>query len=177
MGCLREDSSNVGHTGPVYSCLMNVSLQRNCLTVKKYIDGPLGHYVINVTSAAKLCSKALCKKNGKCVRKSLDSGAYLHLNPRFFSILLNRGTHGPRFHVSGQLNHRDVLDMKHKFTCQCYQGWTGMYCEVPQLAHPPSPRPKVCLLAELVFMLSLHFSCLSVIMFLGLCLIIKCLIL
>lgn len=54
--------------------------------MKKYIDGPLGHYVINVTSAAKLCSKALCKKNGRCVRKRLDSGAYLHLNPRFFHI-------------------------------------------------------------------------------------------
>ncbi|MGH0144380.1 UNVERIFIED_CONTAM: hypothetical protein FKN15_051871 [Acipenser sinensis] len=58
----------------------------NCLAVKKYIDGPLGHYIINVTSAAKLCSKALCKKNGKCIWKSLDSGAYLHLNPRHFKI-------------------------------------------------------------------------------------------
>ncbi|XP_073688000.1 hyaluronidase-like [Garra rufa] len=151
--------------------------QRNCLTVKKYIDGPLGHYVINVTSAAKLCSKALCKKNGKCVRKSLDSGAYLHLNPRFFNIRLNHGIRGPRFHVSGHLNNHDILDMKHKFTCQCYQGWTGIYCEMPQITQPVPSHPKDSVLGELLLLLSLHFSCLSVIIFLGLCLVIKCLIL
>lgn len=147
------------------------------MTVKKYIDGPLGHYVINVTSAAKLCSKALCKKNGKCVRKSLDSGAYLHLNPRFFNIRLNQGIRGPRFHVSGHLNNHDILDMKQKFTCQCYQGWTGIYCEMPQITQPLPPHPRDSILGELLLVLSLHFSCLSVIMFLGLCLIIKCLIL
>lgn len=159
---------------PVY-----VHLQRNCLTVKKYIDGPLGHYVINVTSAAKLCSKALCKKNGKCVRKSLDSGAYLHLNPRFFHIRRNLGHRGPHFHVSGHLNNHDILAMKHKFTCQCYQGWTGVYCEMPQMPPlPPMPRPRDnSLLGDILVILSLHFSCLCVIMFLGLCLIIKCLIL
>ncbi|XP_056243622.1 hyaluronoglucosaminidase 6 [Seriola aureovittata] len=162
--------------------------QRNCLTVKKYIDGPLGHYVINVTSAAKLCSKALCKKNGRCVRKSLDSGAYLHLNPRFFHIHRNPSPRGPHFHVSGHLNNHDILDMKHKFTCQCYQGWTGVYCEIPQAPPPPPPPPpqpdiplprprESSLLGDILLLLSLHFSCLCIIMFLGLCLIIKCLIL
>ncbi|TRY92186.1 hypothetical protein DNTS_013046 [Danionella cerebrum] len=151
--------------------------QRNCLTVKKYIDGALGHYVINVTSAAKLCSRALCKKNGKCVRKSLDSQTYLHLNPRFFNIHLNHGIRGPRFHVSGHLNNLDILDMKHKFTCQCYQGWTGIYCEIPQTTQPLLPHPRDSFLRELLLVLSLHFSCLSVIMFLALCLLIKCLIL
>uniref|UniRef100_A0A673HSB6 hyaluronoglucosaminidase n=1 Tax=Sinocyclocheilus rhinocerous TaxID=307959 RepID=A0A673HSB6_9TELE len=130
---------------PTESCRLRFKVERvfwnnmrreNCLTVKKYIEGPLGHYVINVTSAAKLCSKALCKKNGKCVRKSLNSGAYLHLNPCFFNIRLNHGIRGPRFHVSGHLNNHDILDMKHKFTCQCYQGWTGIYCEMPQITEP-----------------------------------------
>ncbi|XP_054632302.1 hyaluronoglucosaminidase 6 isoform X2 [Dunckerocampus dactyliophorus] len=149
--------------------------QRNCLTVKKYIDGALGHYVVNVTSAAKLCSKALCKKNGRCIRKSLDSAAYLHLNPRFFNIRRRPTTAGPpRFHVTGHLNNRDILDMKHKFTCQCYQGWIGVHCEVPQIAAPT--RPDVRLPhgpwgGPLLF-LTLHFSCLCIIMLLGL---IKCL--
>ena len=144
--------------------------------MKKYIDGPLGHYVINVTSAAKLCSKALCKKNGKCVRKSLDSGAYLHLNPRFFHIHRNPGPQGPRFTVRGHLNNHDILDMKHKFTCQCYQGWTGIYCEMPQTTGLQS-GPSDGFLGDLLFVLSVHFSCLSIIVFLGLCLLIKCLIL
>lgn len=162
--------------------------QTNCLTVKKYIDGPLGHYVINVTSAAKLCSKALCKKNGRCVRKSLDSGAHLHLNSRFFHIHRNLAPRGPRFHVSGHLNSHDILDMKQKFTCQCYQGWTGVYCEMPQAPPcppPPPPHPSIplphlrepSLLGDILFLLSLHFSCLCIILFLGFCLIIKCLIL
>ncbi|XP_034443857.1 hyaluronoglucosaminidase 6 isoform X1 [Hippoglossus hippoglossus] len=158
--------------------------QRNCLTVKKYIDGPLGHYVINVTSAAKLCSKALCKKNGRCVRKSLDSNAYLHLNPRFFHIHRRPTPRGPHFHVSGHLNNYDILDMKNKFTCQCYQGWTGVHCEMPQTPPPlPPPQPAIplphphenSLLGDILLLLSLHFSCLCIIIFLGLCLIIKCL--
>ncbi|XP_068595025.1 hyaluronoglucosaminidase 6 [Brachionichthys hirsutus] len=145
-------------------------------------------FLKDVTSAAKLCSKALCKKNGRCVRKSLDSGAYLHLNPRFFHINYNQTPRGARFSVSGHLNNHDILDMKHKFTCQCYQGWTGVYCEMPQApSHPPLPplRPAVplphpresSLVADILLLLSLHFSCLCIIMFLGLCLIIKCLIL
>lgn len=157
--------------------------------MKKYINGPLGHYVINVTSAAKLCSKALCKKNGRCIRKSLDSDTYLHLNPRFFHIHHNSAPSGPRFHISGHLNNHDILDMKQKFTCQCYQGWTGVYCEVPQTMPPlplspplqptvPVLRPQgINLLGDILLLLSLHFFCLCVIIFLGLCLIIKSLIL
>ncbi|KPP70734.1 hyaluronidase-like, partial [Scleropages formosus] len=153
--------------------------QRNCLIVKKYIDGPLGHYVINVTSAAKLCSKALCKKNGRCVRKSLDSGALLHLNPRFFHINrkpASQSHQGSRFSVSGHLTYDDILDMKHKFTCQCYQGWTGIYCEVPETLDLP-PWPQDTFLREFFIVLSLHFPCLCVIIFLSFCLIIKCLLL
>jgi hyaluronoglucosaminidase len=66
----------------------------NCLAVKKYIDCPLGYNDIKVTSAAKLCSQDLYKKNGKCVRKSFDSGAYLR--PRFFYIGRNPGPQLPR---------------------------------------------------------------------------------
>lgn len=153
-------------------------LQKNCLTVKKFIDGQLGHYVINVTSASKLCSKALCKKNGRCVRKSLDSGAYLHLNPRLFRIHRDSAPRGRGFRVSGHLNHEHILEMKQKFTCQCYEGWTGLYCEMPQApACPPVQPVQAGLLADVLVLLSLHFSCLCIIIFLGLCLIIKGLVL
>lgn len=152
--------------------------------MKKFIDGQLGHYVINVTSASKLCSKALCKKNGRCVRKSLDSGAYLHLNPHFFRIHHDPTPRGRGFHVSGHLNHDHILDMKQKFSCQCYEGWTGVYCEMPQAPPCPPGRPlqpvqpgTSSLLTEVLVLLSMHFSCLCIIVFLGLCLIIKCLIL
>ncbi|KAJ3596277.1 hypothetical protein NHX12_002686 [Muraenolepis orangiensis] len=81
--------------------------QRNCLAVKKYMDGPLGHYVVNVTSAARLCSKALCETKGQCVRKSPASGAMLHLNPRSFNIHRT----GRSLLLTG-LTRRDVLHMK-----------------------------------------------------------------
>lgn len=172
-------------------------LQRNCLTVKKYIDGPLGHYVVNVTSAARLCSKALCQKNGRCVRKSLASGGHLHLSQRSFHIHRRLQTSRPpdpqtsgppdpwtprpRFHVSGHLSHRDILDMKNRFCCQCYQGWTGVHCEMPQATPPDSiPLPRPCeggLLRNFLFLLSNHFPCLFIITSLGLCLILRCLIL
>lgn len=142
--------------------------------MKRYIDGPLGHYVINVTSAAKLCSKALCKKNGRCVRKSLDSDSYLHLNPRYFHIHHNPAPKGPRFEVRGHLNSQDIMDMRQKFTCQCYQGWTGVYCEIPQTAPSPDLLPRrIGLMTCLKLLLSLHFPCLCIVLFLVSCLIIK----
>ncbi|XP_061630880.1 hyaluronoglucosaminidase 6 isoform X1 [Phyllopteryx taeniolatus] len=162
------ESASLGASGVVlWGSSEYARSQRNCLTVKKYIDGPLGHYVVNVTSAAKLCSKALCKKNGRCVRKRLESGAYLHLNPRFFTVRRQVALSGLRFRVSGHPDHRDILDMKHKFTCQCYQGWTGIHCEVPQMASPTPPArrplapPSDSPLGGVLSLLSLHFSCLG----------------
>lgn len=105
--------------------------QESCLTVKRYIDGPLGHYVINVTSAAKLCSKVLCKKNGRCIRKNSDSSAYLHLSPTDFKIHDRHSERGPRFQVTGEPSLESIEAMKQRFICQCYQGWTGIFCELP----------------------------------------------
>lgn len=106
-------------------------LQESCSTVKQYIDGPLGHYVINVTSAAKLCSKVLCKKNGRCIRKNSDSSAYLHLSPTNFKIRAHHSERGPRFQVTGEPSLESIEAMRQRFVCQCYQGWTGIFCELP----------------------------------------------
>lgn len=106
-------------------------LQESCLTVKRYIDGPLGHYVINVTAAAKLCSKVLCKKNGRCIRKNSESSAYLHLSSNSFKIRVHYSEKGPRFVVTGKPGPEDIEAMKQRFMCQCYQGWTGIFCELP----------------------------------------------
>uniref|UniRef100_A0A493T079 Hyaluronidase n=1 Tax=Anas platyrhynchos platyrhynchos TaxID=8840 RepID=A0A493T079_ANAPP len=100
------ESAALGAAGVVlWGSMQYASSKESCSTVKRYIDGPLGHYVINVTSAAKLCSKVLCKKNGRCIRKNSASSAYLHLPPTNFKI--------------------------RRFMCQCYQGWTGIFCELP----------------------------------------------
>ncbi|CAL8375370.1 unnamed protein product [Arctogadus glacialis] len=188
------ESAALGASGVVlWGSSEYASSQRNCLAVKQYIDGPLGHYVVNVTSAAKLCSRALCQKNGRCVRKSLGSGAMLHLPRRSFSIHRRpqgptrdpphgappqgQGAPEPHYRVRGRLSQQDLLDMRHRFSCQCYQGWTGMHCEVPQApspGHAPLPRPRHGgLLEYFLFLLSFHSSCLVIITFLGFSLLVK----
>ncbi|XP_069812200.1 hyaluronidase-1-like [Dendropsophus ebraccatus] len=107
------------------------STPHSCNLVKKYIDGPFGHYIVNVTMAAKLCSKVLCNKNGRCVRKNQDSAAYLHLNPNNFKI--KRHLSGKGHYATGHHGKEDVQYMKQKFVCQCFEGWTGMFCEFPQI--------------------------------------------
>ncbi|XP_066489753.1 hyaluronidase-1-like [Tiliqua scincoides] len=126
------ESAALGAAGVVlWGSLQYAKSSENCLTVKKYVDGPLGHYVINVTSAAKLCSKVLCTKNGRCIRKNSDSETYLHLPPHSFKIHLGFSDKARKMNVKGNLKKEDVVAMKKKFICQCYQGWTGMFCEMP----------------------------------------------
>ncbi|XP_030072870.1 hyaluronidase [Microcaecilia unicolor] len=126
------ESAALGSAGIVlWGSIQYASSQDSCSTVKKYINGQLGHYVINVTSAAKLCSKVLCRKNGRCVRKTTDSSAYLHLNPASFKIQTIFSGRGPRFQVRGKAKEMDVGAMKENFLCHCYEGWTGFFCELP----------------------------------------------
>ncbi|XP_060135406.1 hyaluronidase-like [Zootoca vivipara] len=126
------ESAALGAAGVVlWGTMEYASSTDNCLTVKKYVDGLLGHYIINVTSAAKLCSKVLCKKNGRCIRKNSESDAYLHLSPDSFKIWLDISETERRVVVEGNLQQEDMEVMKEKFICQCYQGWTGLFCELP----------------------------------------------
>ena len=39
----------------------------------------LGPYSVNVTTATRLCSSALCQGRGRCIRQNPDSSAYLHM--------------------------------------------------------------------------------------------------
>ncbi|XP_058425176.1 hyaluronidase-4-like [Diceros bicornis minor] len=98
-----------------------------CLSVRKFIQGPLGHYAVNVTSAAKLCSQSLCNNNGRCVRKTPESPSYLHM-PESSSkkYVLNKSF---KYITSPTNKLKTIKDMQNAFVCHCYHGWHGESCQ------------------------------------------------
>ncbi|KAM9859790.1 hyaluronidase-1 [Aulostomus maculatus] len=103
--------------------------QASCNSIKSYIDQILGPYLVNVTSAATLCSQTLCSSNGRCVRSDPNSRAYLHLDPALWKVVSERKPGGGRsYRVLGQIRTREVTLMKSQFRCQCYPGWAGESC-------------------------------------------------
>uniref|UniRef100_V9KNS7 Hyaluronidase n=1 Tax=Callorhinchus milii TaxID=7868 RepID=V9KNS7_CALMI len=100
----------------------------NCRITKDYLDGALGRYLLNVTTATQECSRALCGGNGRCLRKVSDSESYLHLNPASFQLQTLNATGNPKLVVTGKLSQADILQFQDRFRCQCYVGWFGSDC-------------------------------------------------
>ncbi|XP_067856206.1 hyaluronidase-5-like [Heptranchias perlo] len=113
------ESAALGTAGfVVWGSLSMTETESVCLTVGDYVKEVLNPYIVNVTSAARLCSKILCHNKGRCVRKNWDSTHYLHLNPASFRIKrTNKG-----YTVIGQASFEDIVLLAEKFTCQCYAG-------------------------------------------------------
>lgn len=112
-------------------CIVVVSdapplLQESCLAIKTYVDTTLGPFILNVTSAALLCSQALCSGHGRCARHPSHPEALLVLSPASFSIQLTPG--GP-LTLQGALSLKDRVQMATEFQCHCYRGWRGAQCE------------------------------------------------
>ncbi|XP_070815315.1 hyaluronidase-1 [Chaetodon trifascialis] len=103
-----------------------------CDAVKSYIDETLGLYVVNVTSAATLCSQTLCSSRGRCQRRNPNSRAYLHLDPAMWKVVSERRPEGgQKYTVLGRMKSNEVTLLKSEFQCQCYQGWGGESCSKP----------------------------------------------
>ncbi|XP_053150875.1 hyaluronidase-2 isoform X2 [Hemicordylus capensis] len=133
-----------------------------CQVIKNYIEEDLGRYIINVTTAAQLCSQTLCSRHGRCRRQNSNSSVFLHLNPANFQIQENRSEQQkPLLVAKGKLSQEDVAFLRTHFQCHCYQGWHGEACEM----HPPGgggSRPCLCsslglhLLMTLALLACLH---------------------
>ncbi|XP_067417301.1 hyaluronidase-2 [Emydura macquarii macquarii] len=102
-----------------------------CRTIKTYLEEELGHYIVNVTTAAQQCSLALCRGQGRCLRRDSTANVFLHLNPASFQIR-RRGQaerQKPLLRAEGELSSADLRHLRTHFQCQCYQGWHGAECE------------------------------------------------
>lgn len=75
-------------------------------------------YILNVSTATRLCSKALCQSRGRCVRKHWDDDVFLHLDPMRYRI--QRQRRGGPLTVSGGLSHDDINWFDRHFDCMCY---------------------------------------------------------
>ncbi|RVE73440.1 hypothetical protein OJAV_G00046890 [Oryzias javanicus] len=96
-----------------------------CSDLEAYVRGTLSPYLLNVSTAAELCSQTLCSSHGRCLRKDPDSDVYLHLNPLTHSIQRQNG----KLTVSGELGESDKLSLQTDFQCQCYSGFQGESCD------------------------------------------------
>ncbi|XP_072529492.1 hyaluronidase PH-20-like [Salminus brasiliensis] len=91
--------------------------EASCAAAKHHLQEVLNPYILNVTTATRLCSEALCQSTGRCVRRVWDSGEYLHLSPHRYQIYMDN-TSG--LFVKGQISQEDVEWFQERFDCACY---------------------------------------------------------
>ncbi|XP_058856490.1 hyaluronidase-1-like [Acipenser ruthenus] len=98
--------------------------QRGCWDLADFVRRTLGPYVVNVTTAARLCGEALCGSRGRCVRKDLAKPVYLHLPPASYQLLpdTNMSRGGGGVSAQGQLQPGDLEAWRERFKCQWFQG-------------------------------------------------------
>ncbi|KAM7402271.1 hypothetical protein PAMP_017525 [Pampus punctatissimus] len=104
----------------------HASSKTNCSELNAYLRGTLGKYLLNVSTAAELCSQTLCGSHGRCLRKNPDSNVYLHLNPLTHSII----SQDSKPKVTGELGEEDKMSFLTDFQCQCYSGYEGEGCDL-----------------------------------------------
>ncbi|XP_029455436.1 hyaluronidase-2-like isoform X2 [Rhinatrema bivittatum] len=120
------------YTRPTYSRKLQLLSEETCQMIKRYLEDDLGRYIVNVTTAAQLCSQVLCHANGRCLRRENHTNAYLHLPASSFRIVqppVEGGHKSPALRAEGQFSRMDIESLKIQFRCQCYVGWKGQSCE------------------------------------------------
>ncbi|NXX49594.1 HYAL1 protein, partial [Tricholaema leucomelas] len=115
-----------GAAGIILWGSLNYSTSKEmCLRLKDYVEGPLGHYIVNVTTSADLCSQSLCSGRGRCVRQENKWG-FLHLDPFHFAIDLQAS----KPWLVAQSLESNISRLAKEFRCQCYNKWRGPQCDI-----------------------------------------------
>ncbi|KAG7276795.1 hypothetical protein CRUP_014469 [Coryphaenoides rupestris] len=75
------ESAALGAAGVVIWERDDTKTERECADLARFVRQVLGRYSVNVTTATRLCSSALCQGRGRCIRQNPGSSAYLHMPP------------------------------------------------------------------------------------------------
>lgn len=133
-----------------------VSSKAHCLSLDRYLQGPLGRYLLNVSTAAERCSQEVCKSHGRCLRKVSDNEVYLHLSPLTHSIT----SQGGQLKVSGSPSRAELDVFRTHFQCQCYSGYRGEACAEKEKGQNRGSSVlgtwRLCLLLPLGLFILLH---------------------
>uniref|UniRef100_A0A672N1L3 Hyaluronidase n=1 Tax=Sinocyclocheilus grahami TaxID=75366 RepID=A0A672N1L3_SINGR len=122
-----------------------------CSSLNQYLRGPLGLYLLNVSTAAEHCSRFLCSSHGRCLRRHPDTDTYLYLDPQTHTIV----GQGSELRVKGDLSVEEQQRMSEDFQCQCFSGYQGERCD---LEDPLQQRGDGHALS---FTLKLKFICIN----------------
>uniref|UniRef100_A0A8C6IR35 Hyaluronidase n=1 Tax=Melopsittacus undulatus TaxID=13146 RepID=A0A8C6IR35_MELUD len=136
------ESAALGAAGAIFWGDADYTKNRDsCQIIKNYLESDLGRYIVNVTTAAQLCSTALCHRQGRCLRQDSNADVFLHLNSSSFQLHHRDGDNPqrPLFWAEGQLSPADTFYLRTHFRCHCYQGWQGSGCQVPADSKSDAP--------------------------------------
>ncbi|OXB73223.1 UNVERIFIED_CONTAM: hypothetical protein H355_016403 [Colinus virginianus] len=138
------ESAALGAAGVIFWGDVEYTKNReSCQTIKDYMEGDLGRYIVNVTMAAQQCSTTLCQGQGRCLRQDSTANVFLHLNPATFQ-LQHRDEEQPQrplIWAKGHLSPTDIHFLRTHFRCHCYQGWQGSSCQQPAGPRGGAPGP------------------------------------
>ncbi|XP_061640879.1 hyaluronidase-2 isoform X2 [Phyllopteryx taeniolatus] len=143
------ESIALGVEGVIFWGDSSYSSDSSCSALKDYLNGALGRYLLNVSTAAQQCSRARCNLHGRCLRSQPDDDAYLHLSPSTHSF----SRQGGRLKVSGEPGEAELALFRQHFQCQCYTGYQGEACALR--AKGQNKAPSVLGTWSLCFLLPL----------------------
>ncbi|XP_048862826.1 hyaluronidase-4-like isoform X2 [Brienomyrus brachyistius] len=121
------ESAALGAAGfVIWGDLKMTSSRRSCLKVKSFVHRQLGRYIANVTRAAELCSRLLCRSSGRCARRDPEAPHYLHLSGASYRIA---AAADGGFTVTGAHSPAERRLLAERFRCRCYRGYGGDRCD------------------------------------------------
>uniref|UniRef100_A0A3B5R8G8 Hyaluronidase n=2 Tax=Xiphophorus maculatus TaxID=8083 RepID=A0A3B5R8G8_XIPMA len=131
-----------------------------CSDLNAYLQGTLSQYLLNVSTAAELCSQTLCGSHGRCLRKRWDKDVYLHLNRLTHRIERRKG----KLTVIGKLGDSDKVLLDKDFQCQWYKCFKEGGCSYTQPQKEPpkkgaATRTRTSVLQSIIFLMTVVLLC------------------